>query len=59
MRIRVLTALCAVVFLIACGGEGKDAESSVSLLGESEADIFNETGYPIVKEPITLMCLHN
>ena len=61
MRITVLSVLCAVVFLIACGGGGKSrdaAESSDSLIGKAEADIFNETGYPIVNEPITLKTIY-
>ena len=30
------------------------ATENTALIGKAEADIFNETGYPIVKTPITL-----
>ena len=58
MKYRILGVLMAALFLTACGGDGEDAESSGLLIGEAEADIFNETGYPIVKEPITLKTIY-
>ena len=33
---------------------GSSKSDDTSLIGEAEADIFNETGYPIVKKPVTL-----
>ena len=32
----------------------KSGTDDTALIGKAEADIFNETGYPIVKKPITL-----
>ena len=38
---------------MAAGGRKSEA-GDTSLIGKDEADIFNKTGYPIVKKPITL-----
>ena len=47
---------CLSMLLAAC--TPKDQSTETSLLGEAETDIFNETGYPIVKEPITLKTVY-
>lgn len=48
----VITA--ASILFAACTPKSTEQESAGGLIGTAEADIFNETGFPIVKEPITL-----
>ena len=45
---------CAALLFAACAPKQQEQAAGASLLGEAEADIFNETGYPIVSEPITI-----
>ena len=50
-----LAAIAAApILLAACTPKSMEEESPGGLIGTEEADIFNETGFPIVKEPITL-----
>ena len=44
----------AAILLAACAKKGAEEGSAGGLLGAEEAGIFNETGFPIVQEPITL-----
>ena len=44
----------AVILLAACTKKSAEEGSAGGLIGAAEADIFNETGFPIVQEPITL-----
>ena len=52
----LIAAICSVLLglpLLARGSSSK-ADSDALLISETEAGIFNKTGYPIVKTPITL-----
>ena len=55
---RLSGLLLAVLLFGACAPKQTEQEASDSLLGKAEADIFNESGYPIVKEPITLKTIY-
>ena len=52
----LLCALLSFVFGACAPKQQNMAEGS--LLGKDEAGIFNESGYPIVKEPITLQTIY-
>ena len=49
----IFVLLSLRVSLEARGNSSETTDDTV-LIGKAEADIFNETGYPIVKKPITL-----
>lgn len=63
-RIALMLSLCMVgTCLAGCGGSsetstsaaaGNEKKTETSAAAEAENSIFNETGYPIVNEPITL-----
>lgn len=50
----MLAASIAVSSLAGCGAKSSGNEPASSTAGQEAGDNFNETGYPIVKEPITL-----
>ena len=61
MKIKLSGAFTALKLGLACGAllfaactPKEQVQEGTSLLGEAEIDIFNETGYPIVSEPITI-----
>lgn len=47
---------CVCVLLLGCTPKTQTTEQA-SLIGEKEKAIFNETGFPIVKEPIVLSAI--
>ena len=51
---KLFTAFAVGTILLAACTKKEASVTSDSLIGTAEADIFNETGFPIVKEPITL-----
>ena len=55
-KLWALMALLGLFLALSFSLEARGSSNSddTSLIGEAEADIFNETGYPIVKKPITL-----
>ena len=60
VRCIMLGLACSAV-LLSCAPKTKSPKSEAagaSLLGEAEAAIFNETGYPIVSKPITLKTVY-
>ena len=57
----LLILLCALFSFVfgACVPKQQNQEMAEnSLLGKDEAGIFNESGYPVVKEPITLQTIY-
>lgn len=53
----ILSTAMAAMALTGCGGSGSSSSSTSGSTASASADAgdnFNETGYPIVKEPITL-----
>ena len=57
MCIKKISFFFVGLLFVACRGSEASNRAEDSLLGEAEAEIFNPTGYPIVKEAISLTTL--